>query len=169
MKSLTHAFWLMLLALALGSAVSSYLFAPLATFAHLAGEGTPAVVAANIAGDVFFRHQAFSAILLIVAGLMATRMEGSDVAGPGLRVALFFIIVALILIFIEFALITPRVVGLRMALGAEFGSVGLAPPDDPRRIAFNSVHGWSMTRGLAEILALGAGFLAAAWPRSPRP
>ncbi len=156
MKSLIHAFWLMLLALALGSAVSSYLFAPLATFAHLAGEGTPAVVAANIAGDVFFRHQTFSAILLIVAG-------------PGLRVALFCIILALILIFIEFALITPRVVGLRMALGAEFGSVGLAPLDDPRRIAFSSIHGWSMTRGLAEILALGAGFLAAAWPRSPRP
>ncbi|MCC5877690.1 MAG: hypothetical protein JJU11_15830 [Candidatus Sumerlaeia bacterium] len=116
-------------------------------------------VAGTLAGRFFQPVNIIGLFLLPAASLVVSIWTRAGHLGKAGWVAFGFLQVSLLLILVELTVITPGISNLRESLGAEFGTVGNAPDDHPDRQQFGMLHGFSMIRGLVQLVTTMVAFM----------
>lgn len=144
----TDVIELALVALWLGAAaIVSSVVAP-AAFDVLPSRSLAGALVGRVLPVVFYAGMVLGAALVLLEGLAGDWASGRSISGA----------VALVACVVAQLVIGARIAAVRASIP---GAIEALSPDDPRRIAFGRLHGFSVAwLGLAILAALVAGVLA---------
>ena len=140
---------LMLVALWLGAAAIVALVVAPAAFAVLPSRSLAGALVGRVLPVVFYAGMLLGLALIVIERLAGNRVGGRSIAGA----------VTLLACAIAQLVVGAKIAAVRAAIP---GAIEALSPDDPRRVAFGRLHGFSVAwLGVAIVAALVAGVLAA--------
>lgn len=139
---------LVLVALWLGAAAVVALVVAPAAFDVLPSRSLAGALVGRVLPVVFYAGMVLGAALVVVEGMAGSWVSGRSISGA----------VTLVACVIAQLVIGARIAAVRASIP---GAIEALSPDDPRRIAFGRLHGFSVGwLGIAILAALVAGVLA---------
>ena len=140
---------LVVVALWLGAAALVALVVAPAAFDVLPSRSLAGALVGRVLPVVFYAGMVVGAVLVVLEGLAGRWLGARSVAG----------LVALVACGVAQLVVGAKIAAVRASIP---GAIEALSPDDPRRVAFGRLHGFSVAwLGLAIVAALVAGVLAA--------